>query len=69
MSVLKLCHSNECSSSEDTVTDLRHSELLSLQAFPVWEEEQPASEEQLGWTSSLREVTYQVRLLDSRSGV
>lgn len=55
--VLKLFNSNECTSSEDTATDLRHSELLSLQVFPVWEEEQPASEEQLGWTSSLRQVT------------
>lgn len=69
MFMLKLFNSNDCNSSEDTVTDLRHHELLSLQAFPVWEEEQPASEEQLGWTSSLREVTYPVRLLDSRLGV
>lgn len=61
MLVLKVSNSKECKSSEDTVTDLRHCELWSLQVYPVvWEKEQPASEEQLGWASFLGEVTYQV---------
>lgn len=51
------------------MTDLRYCELSSLQVFPAaWEEEEPASEEQLGWTSSLREVEYQVRLSRQRVG-